>query len=152
MRTSKGIVRRVLGLTGATVLAIAGVALAATPLSTGKYFGSNSENGQVTFKVVSHGTALTNFKSTLGYNGKCGQGGGPGYNVKIARIAIPTSGKFTKKTTLRLLTFHAPGEVTGKVSASGFEVKGKIIQFLHGKPNKCYTETFTAYPQQQQQQ
>jgi hypothetical protein len=43
---------------------------------------------------------------------------------------------------LKLLQFHAPGEVSGK--ASGSKVTSTIIQFLHGKPNKCHTETLTA--------
>jgi hypothetical protein len=137
-------------LVAAGGLATAGVALAATAPATGKYFGTNSEHDSVTFKVVQHGTAITGFKTTLGYNGKCGQGGGPGYNVSIARIAIPASGKFSKKTTLRVAGVSAPGEVTGKASA--FEVTGKVVQFLHGKTNKCYTETFSAFPGQQQQQ
>jgi hypothetical protein len=147
---SNRFVRRALPLIGCTLLVTAGVAAAATPLSVGKYFGSNSEHNTVTFKAVSHGTAITGFKTTLGYNGKCGQGGGPGYNVSIAKIAIPANGKFSKKTTLRLGSLHAPGQVSG--TASGFSVKGKVVQFFNGKPNKCYTETFSAFPEQQQQQ
>jgi hypothetical protein len=124
------------------LLATAGAALAAGKVSAGKYFGTTSEHGPVTFKVVAGGSAITGFKSSLGYNGKCGQGGGPSYNVNVSRIAIPANGKFAKKTTLKVLTFHAPGEVSGK--ATGDRVTGKILQFLGGKPNKCYTETFTA--------
>jgi hypothetical protein len=134
---------RTVGLFAAGALLItAGTAVAAEAVITGTYFGTNSEHGTVTFKVVAGGTAITGFKTDLGYNGKCGQGGGPGYNVSVSRIAIPASGKFAKKTTLKVLTFHAPGEVSGK--ASGDRVTGKVVQFLHGKPNKCYTETFTA--------
>lgn len=146
---SKVVVRRAVALVGCTVLATAGVALAATPLGTGKYAGTTSEHGAVTFKVVSNGTAITSFKTTLGYNGKCGQGGGPGYNVSIARIAIPASGKFSKKTTLRFESFHAPGAVSG--TASGSKVTGKVVQFLQGKPNRCYIETFSAFPGSLQQ-
>jgi hypothetical protein len=62
--------------------------------------------------------------------------------VNIARIAIGAGGKFAKKTTLKLFSIHAPGEVSGK--AAGSRVTGKIVEFLHGKPNKCYTETFSA--------
>ena len=109
---------------------------------TGSYTGTTSEHIPVTLKVVDGGHAITQFKTQLGYNGKCGQGGGPGYHVVISRIAVPASGKFSKKTTLKLLQFHAPGEVSGK--AAGSRVTGTVVQFLHGKPNKCYTETFTA--------
>ena len=134
---------RVVGsLVAVGVLVTAGAALGAGKVATGSYAGTTSEHGAVAFKVVSHGTAITSFKTTLAYNGKCGQGGGPDYNVSISRIAISANGKFDKRTTLKLLSFHAPGEVSGK--ASGDRVTGKVVQFLHGKPNKCYTETFTA--------
>lgn len=141
---SRGIVIRgrvVASLAAAGVLATAGAAFAAGQVSAGSYKGTTTEGGPVTLKVVDGGHAITNFKTQLGYNGKCGQGGGPGYNVVISRIEIPTSGKFSKKTTLKLAQLHAPGEVSGK--ASGAQVKGKVVQFFDGKPNKCYTETFT---------
>jgi hypothetical protein len=133
-------------LGASAAFASAGAAVAANHVSAGSYFGTTSERGTVTFKVAGNGAAITNFRTQIGYNGKCGQGGGPGYNVVISRIAIPASGKFSKKTTLKILTFHAPGEVSGK--ASGSKVTGKVVQFLHGKPNRCYVETFTARPGQ----
>jgi hypothetical protein len=135
---------RAVTVVGAACVALASAttAFAANQVTAGIYSGTTSEHGPVTFKVVSGGHAITNFKTQLGYNGKCGQGGGPGYNVVISRIAIPASGKFAKKTTLKLLQFHAPGEVTG--TASGNKVTGRVVQFLHGKANKCYLETFTA--------
>jgi len=145
--------RRILGRRGLAIalatcaaVATAGAAVAANHVDPGFYFGTTSEHGTVTFKVVANGAAITNFKTQLGYNGKCGQGGGPGYNVVIPRIAIPATGKFSKKTTLKLLKLRAPGEVSG--TASGSKVTGKVVQFLHGKPNKCYVETFTARPGQ----
>jgi hypothetical protein len=134
---------RVTVMLGAAVaLATASAAFAAGHVSAGSYSGTTSEHGPVTLKVASGGHAITNFKTQLGYNGKCGQGGGPGYNAVISRIKIAANGKFSKRTTLKLLTFHAPGEVTGK--ASGDKVTGKVLEFAQGKPNKCYVETFTA--------
>ena len=130
------------GTAACVALAAATAAFAANRVSAGGYSGTTSEHGPVTFNVSSGGHAITNFKTQLGYNGKCGQGGGPGYNVVISRMTIPANGKFSKKTTLKLLQFHAPGEVTGL--ASGGKVTGKVVQFLHGKVNKCYVETFTA--------
>jgi len=141
----RGIVRRrrlAAALGAGVVLAAAGAASAANHVTTGSYSGTTSERIAVTFKVASGGHAITNFKTQIGYNGKCGQGGGPGYNVVISRIEISPSGSFSKRTTLKLLQFHAPGEVSGK--ASGDKVTGKVVQFLHGKVNKCYVETFTA--------
>jgi len=142
---SRGIVRRgrlAVSLGAGVALLAASAAVAAGHASTGTYSGTTSEHEPVTFKVVSGGHAITNFKTTLSYNGKCGQGGGPDYNVAISRIEIPASGKFSKRTTLRLLQFHAPGAVSG--TASGNKVTGKAVQFLNGKVNKCYVETFTA--------
>jgi hypothetical protein len=124
------------------VLVLAGTALAEGALSTGSYTGTTSEHQTVTFRVVNGGRAITNFKSGLAYNGKCGQGGGPDFNVDVSRIAIGTGGKFTKKTTLKLASNHALGEVSGK--ASGARVTGKIVELLQGKANKCYTETYSA--------
>ena len=43
---------------------------------------------------------------------------------------------------LKLLQLHGSGEVSGK--ASGSKVTGTVVEFLHGKPNKSYTETFAA--------
>jgi hypothetical protein len=62
--------------------------------------------------------------------------------VVISLIEIPASGEFSKRTKLKLLQFHAAGEVTGK--ASGSKVTGKVEQFEHGKVNKWDVETFTA--------
>jgi hypothetical protein len=145
MSSTRGGARRrriTLALVGCVALAMASTALAAEGLSTGSYSGTTSEHGTVTFKAVSGGKALTGFKATLGYNGKCGQGGGPGFNVNVSRIAIGAGGKFAKKTTLKFVSMHARGEVSGK--AAGRRVTGKIVQFFDGKPNKCYTETFSA--------
>ncbi len=134
--------RITIALVGCVALAMCSAALAAGGVRPGSYSGTTSEHGTVTFKAVSGGTALASFKSTLGYNGKCGQGGGPGFNVSVSRIAIGAGGKFAKKTTLKFFSTHAPGEISGK--ATGSRVTGKIVQFLNGKPNKCYTETFSA--------
>jgi hypothetical protein len=119
------------------------MAIAAHQAAAGAYSGTTSERQPVSFKIVGRGTAITNFATTLSYNGKCGQGGGPNYNAKAARIAIGAGGKFSKKITLKLTAaVHAPGRIFGTASAS--KVSGTVVQFFKGKANKCYTETFTA--------
>ncbi|HTU87320.1 MAG TPA: hypothetical protein VMF57_17195 [Solirubrobacteraceae bacterium] len=123
-------------------LLVTGTALAATSVFPGSYFGTTSEHGTVALKVVAHGPAITSFKSSLGYDGKCGQGGGPDFNVSVSRIAIGKGGKFSKRTTLKLASNHTVGVVSGK--ASGSRVTGKIVGYLVNKPNPCYTETFSA--------
>jgi hypothetical protein len=144
-RTS--VVRRIrwtVGLAACGALATAGIALASA--STGSYSGTTSENTAVTLKIVNHGKTISGFKTLLGYNGKCGQGGGPGLTASIGTIPIGHNGKFSKKTTLFLnakVKVRDPGQVSG--TASGATVKGTVVQVLKGKPNQCYTETFTAH-------
>jgi hypothetical protein len=119
-----------------------GTSLAAASVLTGNYFGTTSEHGTVTLKVVATGPAITSFKSHLGYDGKCGQGGGPDFSVNVSRIAIGQDGKFSARTTLKAPGNHSMGVVSGK--ASSHRVTGKIVAYLVGKANPCYTETFSA--------
>ena len=129
-----------LALVGALLTA----ALALAGARTGTYSGTTSENQAVTFKITSHGKVISNFSTVIGYDGKCGQGGGAPYNVKARRIAIGAGGKFSKQVTFRFAPAHisSPGRISG--TAKGSSVHGKVVQYLKGKPNRCYTETFTA--------
>ncbi len=124
-----------------------GTALAIAGVRAGKYTGTTSEQGTVALTVAAGARKITHFKAVLGYNGKCGQGGGPGLTASPATIVIDAGGRFSKNVTLSLTgiasPIHDPGRVFGKVSAS--EVTGTIEQFLHGKVNKCYVETFAAH-------
>jgi hypothetical protein len=118
-------------------------ALAAGAVKAGKYTGATSEGGSVTLTVAGNRKTIVHFNATLGYNGKCGQGGGPGLTAAPASISIGAGGNFSKNVTLSLGNIvHDPGRVFGKVSGS--KVTGTVEQFLNGKVNKCYVETFTA--------
>src|SRR6516165_9027107 len=86
------------------LLVTASGALAARLATTGTYKGTTSEGNPVTFKITDHGKVISNFATTLAYNGECGQGGGPDFNAKASRIAIGAQGKFSEKITLRLTT------------------------------------------------
>jgi hypothetical protein len=120
-----------------------GAALAVAAVKAGKYSGVTSEGGPVTLTVGANKTTITHFSATLGYNGKCGQGGGPGLTAAPASLTIGAGGTFGKDLPLSLANGeHDPGRVSGKVSGS--TVTGTIAQFLHGKVNKCYVETFSA--------
>lgn len=121
-----------------------GAALALASVKAGKYAGKTSEGGSVTLTIA--GKKITHFKALLGYNGKCGSGGGPGLTAAPASISIRSDGSFSQSVTLSLTgistPIHDPGRVFGKVSGS--KVTGTVEQFLHGSVNKCYIESFTA--------
>jgi hypothetical protein len=134
-----------------TALALAaalvfGVALAQAAVKAGKYAGTSSEGGAVTLTINANGKTITHFDAILGYNGKCGEGGGPGLTAAPSALSIGNGGSFSRDVTLSLTgiptPIHDPGRVFGK--ASGSTVTGTIEQFLKGKVNKCYVETFTA--------
>lgn len=135
--------RRSLAIALAALLLLC-VGVAAAKIAAGRYAGTTSEKSPVTFTIS--GTKITHFKAVLAYNGKCGQGGGPGLTAAPASITIGSGGAFSQSVTLSLTgissPIHDPGRVFGKVSGS--TVKGTIEQFLHGQVNRCYIETFTA--------
>ena len=127
-------------------LLVCGAVLAMASAKPGKYRGLTSEGGPVTLTVAQGAKTITRFHGVLGYNGKCGPGGGPGLTAAPASMTIGAGGSFSKNVTLSLTgianPIHDPGRVFGKVSGS--TVTGTIEQFLQGKVNKCYVETFTA--------
>lgn len=137
--------RRALALALAVAL-VFGAALALATVKPGKYSGTTSEGGTVTLTVTANKKTITHFNASLSYNGKCGPGGGPGLTASPAKLSIAKNGSFSSNVTLSLIhiakPIHDPGRVFGKVSGS--TVTGTIEQFLHGKVNKCYIETFTA--------
>lgn len=128
----------------AALLLSAAAAMAMANAKSGSYKGTTSESSAVTFKITGGGHTILNFSTTLGYNGKCGSGGGPAYYAKASRITIGRGGKFSKKVTLAFPPAHikAPGKISG--TARGTQVHGAVVQYLKGKPNRCYTETFSA--------
>ncbi len=131
---------------GAT-LAAGGLAQASTKLvkvTAGPYAGMSSEKAAVTFTVS--GRTIRSFKTTIGYNGKCGQGGGPGFNIDASKVSLAKNGTFSATITLvgpgKAVPNHT-GTLKGK--ASGSKVSGTIVDLTTAK-FKCngYTETFTA--------
>jgi hypothetical protein len=115
-------------------------------VKSGAYSGTTSEKQAVTFTISGH--TLSNFKTEIGYNGHCGQGGGPGYTITVKRVRIHANGAFLAKITLVgpvAAVKSAPGTLQGK--ASGGKVTGKIVDTSsYFTPGTCngYTETFTA--------
>ena len=113
-------------------------------VKAGPYAGMTSEKIPVTFTVS--GRSIKTFRTQIGYNGRCGQGGGPGYAISVASIALKRDGSFSAKVTLVgpvAIVKSVRGTLTGK--ASGSSVHGTIVDLATAK-QKCngYTATFTA--------
>lgn len=139
----------VLATSAASLLALAAVALAAGRAPrTGLYSGSSSEREPVTLTVkkVHRRLAVVSVSTTIGYDGKCGQGGGPGF-MPVVRDARIKHGRFSATVTFKGEVSSIPskkGTVTGRFSAG--KVKGTIgLPGLKLK-NGCqpYVETYHA--------
>jgi hypothetical protein len=119
-------------------------------VQSGSYEGTTGKTGgaSVTFTVAANGKRILGFSTSLGYNGKCGQGGGPGFEIKVASMAISKKGAFSAKTTG---TFPAAGVKSIKVSVSGHISGSKASGTVLEPGDRCssssanpYSETFTA--------
>lgn len=137
----------VLASTGAAAcsLALGAVALAAAkpPHKPGHYGGSSSERQSVTFQVSKSGTAVLSFKTSIGYNGKCGPGGGPGFLPEASRISIK-HGRFSIAVKFKGVTASIPpmnGKITGKFS--GKTVTGTVAR-TGGSGCNGYSMTYRA--------
>jgi hypothetical protein len=128
-------------------LVLAAVALAAKKApKPGTYAGTSSEKSPVTFKVSKGGASIQGFKTTIGYDGKCGQGGGPGYTVAVGRIAIK-NGSFSIATSFKGPVASVPskqGKVTGKFSGNTVTGTVGIPSLTVKKICPAYTETYSA--------
>ena len=144
-------------------IALAGVTalLAATPLAqarsetaskapaSGTYNGTTSEKSTVTFSVGKGGKTITSFVSSLAYNGKCGQGGGPGFEINVSTMMVSKSGHFSATTIGKVNAATGTIQVAGKIA--GHAAAGTIVEpkpFFtcrppHQKVNP-YSESFTA--------
>jgi hypothetical protein len=127
-------------------LAFATVALAAGKApKAGTYEGISSEKGPVTLTVAKGGVAVVGFKTAIGYDGKCGQGGGPGFEPRVSRAAIE-HGRFSVTVTFKGEVPSIPskkGKVTGRFS--GGTVTGTVvIPSLKTKGCLSYSETYSA--------
>jgi hypothetical protein len=124
--------------------ALAGVKKGAT------YRGTTSEQRQaVSFKVSSNGRKILNFVTRLGYNGKCGQGGGPSYEVHVPSMSITSGGSFKGKVAVSLGPSQASVSVSGRIKGSkaGGVVEDPAALRCTSQPNlgaNSYRETFLA--------
>jgi hypothetical protein len=122
------------------------------PLKGAAYGGTTSERVPVTFKVSGNGKRIVSFSTSLGYDGDCGQGGGPAFEVKIPSIAIAAGGRFsaTAKGTLsgaiahvEPITVKVAGRISGAKASGTVRQPGNVCQAPH-KGRLSYSETFTA--------
>ncbi len=104
-----------------TALLIAAVGWAAG--EPGKYAGTTSERGTITFNVPAAATSIASFTATDGYNGKCkfqgGAGGIPNFSVSFASMKIGPGGAFTATTKAKLGPFSATIVVKGRLTSAG---------------------------------
>ena len=129
-------------------LLLATVAFAASKTPShkpGSYAGTSSEHSPVTFKVSKSGTSIQGFKTVIGYDGKCGQGGGAGFTAAASTIAIQKA-RFSITTTFKGPVASVPakrGTITGRLL--GAAVTGTVtIPSLKFHGCLAYTETYTA--------
>jgi hypothetical protein len=127
-------------------LSLSNVTLAAGKApKAGTYEGTSSEKGPVTLKVAKGSVAVVSFKTAIGYDGKCGQGGGPGFEPRITSAPI-TKGHFSVTVTFKGVVPSIPskkGKVTGRFS--GGTVTGTVvIPSLKTKGCLSYSETYSA--------
>ena len=130
-------------------LLLPGVSSAATPPKTGAYVGTTSEKGSVAFTVSKSAATVQSFTAQLGYNGKCGQGGGPGFEISIPSMKLSKAGGFTATTTGVAGKTKGTIKIAGKLSRT--TARGTIVEpipwFKCQAPNQKinpYSETFTA--------
>jgi hypothetical protein len=146
-----------LGLTVIAALAPGAAAAQAAVRATGStgavkpgaYAGTTSESSPVSFTVAANHASVTSFKALLAYNGKCGQGGGPGFEVTVAKTAISKSGTFVATATAT--AGKAKGVISISGTLSGGSAHGTLSEhkpfFVCPAPNQKvnpYFETFTA--------
>jgi hypothetical protein len=132
-------------------VSLAGVAAATGPARGRTYKGTTTPGGQaVSFKVSSSGKSVVNFTTTLGYDGKCGQGGGPAYNVRAASIPLHRDGTFKGSGTgtlgpLKPVRITVSGTIKGR-RASGIVEEPAAFHCNTG-PHigaNAYRDTFAA--------
>ncbi len=140
-------VRRTMAAALVLALVFAAMALAAQKApKSGTYEGTSSEKSPVTFKVSKGGSSVQGFKTDIGYDGKCGQGGGPGYEAAIAKVPIK-QGSFAITTTFKgpvASVASKPGRVTGRFSGTTVHGTVTIPSLKSKKICLAYTEAYSA--------
>jgi hypothetical protein len=127
------------------------VSAAKAPVKNGSYTGITSERINVAFKVSANGKRVQNFTTSLGYDGKCGQGGGPGFEIKVSSMRV-ARGKFSASTkgtlsaavSVKPINVKVSGRVSGKIATGTVAQVGAFLCTTGTKGANPYSETFTA--------
>ena len=100
-----------------SLLATAATAQAsAKPPKSGRYLAKTSEGSPISFVVSAGRKTITALASSLGYDGRCGQGGGPTFSFTFPAITITAHGHFTAATTGTDNATRGTIRVTGVIS------------------------------------
>ena len=150
VRTRSGLV---LGLVVVLLLATA----ASAAVKPGKYVGTTSEKGTVSFTVSPGGKTVTHFTAQDGYNGKCkfhgGVGGLGNFTMAVPSMKVTPGGRFSATRKVKLGPFSATIALKGKLTATGATGTlnkvgaGALCGTGAANPKQpLYLETFTAKP------
>jgi hypothetical protein len=137
-------------LIAASAIAAASAVAAGGPVKGATYKGRLvQKNGSepVSFKVARDGKHVLQFTTRLGYNGNCGQGGGPSYEVHVPSIGLSHSGAFKTTTLVKLGGFHATLLISARINgrtASGVVEEPKVHCLPPHADAKPYQASFTA--------
>jgi len=115
-----------LSATLCALLALASVALARP--ARGPYTGTTSESIAITFKVSHNRKHVLNLSTEIGYNGKCGQGGGPGFKVTARSLTLKRNGTFSGTGTgappvsfVKAIKVQITGKIRGRTATGNIE-------------------------------
>jgi hypothetical protein len=146
--------RSLMPVLACALLAGATSALAANshgPVAGATYRGTTSEGGAVTFKLSKNGKRIQGFQTGLGYDGKCGQGGGPGFEIKAGSITIGAGGRFAASARgtfpgagVKPITVKISGRISGASASGSVRNPSNNCEVPHKKSQLAYSETFTA--------
>ena len=139
----------------ACALTLALGATASASPKPGKYTGSTSEKGAVTFTVSANGQTVLDFSAQDGYNRACHFSGGMGgirtFTVAIASMAVAEPGAFSgtvaesDRPFRGTTTLEVKGKLTGPVASGTVTALGRDCGAGSPTPKaSMYLETFRA--------
>ena len=131
----------------AAVAASAALAAKPRPVKGANYSGVTTEHNPVSFRISANGKAILRLSTHLGYDGACGQGGGPNYPVSAASIALSAKDTFAHSVHVKIgpdtTTVKISGSFSGKTAKGTIEVAAAKCPASH---KLSFFERFSAKP------